>query len=86
MKNKITKKEIKNAPRYIVRIDLKSSMRYEYGILENADLRRCVGLFFCPYKCTASEQMFLTNRTNGVILMSEQERCGVSCAAAPRAD
>ena len=38
MKNKITKKEIKNAPRYIVRIDLKSSMRYEYGILENADL------------------------------------------------
>lgn len=38
MKNAITKKEIKNAPKYIVRVDLKSSMNYTYGILESTDL------------------------------------------------
>ena len=38
MKNTLTKKEIKNAPKYIVRIDLKSSMNYAYGVLESTDL------------------------------------------------
>ena len=38
MKTTLTKKEIKNAPKYVVRVDLKSSMNYTYGILESTDL------------------------------------------------